>query len=183
MAASVSWGNVRSVAEFGSWLALIASGPAIFVQLRQHRLDVTADKLKERIEIAEKSYLEVELRFGQLMMMCIDRPRLDGYSTPRESPLTPPLSDDEMIQQKLLYSAFTNMFEVAFFEYQKKEGIPEDLKGRFAKQWRGWETYIRKFHRRAAYRAVWSEIKDEYDEDFVAFVDKLAGRDDSQLPI
>ncbi len=173
MTSTGSFETARKVAEFASWLVLIATGPAIFIQLRQHRLDAADDAKKERVEVAEKSYLEVDIRFGQLLQLCIERPRLDCYSLPLASPCDPPLNNEELTQQKLLYCAFTNMFEVAYFEYKKKEGIPTDVKARFERQWSGWENYICKFHRRAAYRQVWSEIMDEYDQDFVEYIQGL----------
>src|SRR2546421_654421 len=97
-----SFEGARTVAEVVSWLVIIATGPAVFLQLRQHSQDLAESARKERIEVGEKSYLEIDQRFTDLLKLCIDRPRLDCYSLPRADPCDPPLTKDEQMQQKIL---------------------------------------------------------------------------------
>jgi len=96
---------------------------------------------------------------------------MDCYSVPG-SGTNLPLSDDEKIQQKILYTMFTDLFEIAFIQY-KASNFPfdEEVKKIRDEQWQGWEAYIEKFLGRPAFCATYTEIKDEYDHRLIRFID------------
>lgn len=78
-----------------------------------------------------------------------------------------PLTEEEQTQQKMLFTALTDLFEVAYREYRlydNREHKNPEVARMYSDEWAGWEMYIQKFMKRPAYAAVWREIKDEYDD-------------------
>jgi hypothetical protein len=156
------------IAELASFLAIVVTAPLAYFEYRNN-------VQKEQAALAERVYRDVDERFVDYVKLCIDHPRLDGYSVPRADTLKPPLTADEKVQQRLLFTALTDVFEVAYVQYHKSEAVPEKVRKTFHdKQWPGWDTYIRKFLARPAYRKTWFDIRNEYDEDFVRYMDTIA---------
>lgn len=168
----VDFGKFHKWAEFLSFVALILGVPFGLLDLHNHAAEVSENAQKERVEAAEKVYQTVDLRFNDFVKLCIDHPRLDCYSVPRKA-LNPPLNDDEQLQQKMLFTELTDVFEVAYVQYHKQESNPE-IQQIYREQWDGWDAYIRKFLKRPAYIQTWYEIHDEYDGQFVKYLDSIA---------
>jgi hypothetical protein len=164
--------KIRRWAEFLSFIAVVLGVPFGLIDFHNRAVDARVNAEKERVEAAEKVYQTVDERYTDFVKLCIDHPRLDCYSIPQASPPKPPLNDTEKIQQKMLFTHLTDVFEVAFVQYHKAETNPEILKI-YNSQWAGWDTYIRKFLARPAYLQTWFEIRDEYDEGFVKYVDAI----------
>lgn len=152
----------------------ILAGLAVLVTLPFGLWQFVRTSRKERIEVAERAYREVDIRFVGYLEVAIQHPRLDGYSLPRRSPVDPSLSPEEHEQQRLLYTVLTNVFENAHRLYHA-ENAPPELEGFRARQWPGWEEYIQRFLKRSAYAAVWEEIRKEYDQPFAAYMNGLLG--------
>ena len=113
--------RVHMYAEFASFLVIIASGPiAIFelhdhtTELHEHTVELRDEAKKESLELAQTVYLTVDQRVAKFMKLCLENPRLDCYSVPQQSPLKHPLTNTERLQQRILYSDLTDVFEVAF---------------------------------------------------------------------
>lgn len=159
--------NSKKIIEIIAFIAAIVSAKVAY--------DEHLDNIrKEQAALAEKVYRDVDERYVDFIKLCIEHPRLDCYSAPRKDRLKPPLSEDEKYQQKLLFVALTDVFEVAYVQYFKTTAIPEELRVEFhEKQWPGWEVYIKKFMSRTSYRKVWIDIREEYDSDFVGYIEKL----------
>lgn len=160
-----------SIAETASYVAVVFSLPLAVLTLWQQRRDSAENGKKERLEAAEKIYQTVDQRYMDFVKLSLEHPRLDCYSLPLETCPSPPLSDAEKCQQKMLFTALTNIFEVAFVHYHREESNPV-ITRMFRNQWTGWETYMRKFFQRPAYRETREEIKDEFDEQFVSYTQK-----------
>src|SRR5262249_14360895 len=118
-------------------------------------------------------------RYMEFLKIAIEHPTLDLYSVTNADWAA--LSQDERrkeeqkVQQKLAYTLLTDVFEVAYVQYKESRGIPSELKQeRFNAQWPGWDAYIRKFLARPRYRDVWFDIRNEYDTNFVNYMDKIA---------
>lgn len=156
--------------ETVNYLAVIFSLPLAVLTLYQQRRDAAENGKKERLEAAEKIYQVVDQRYMEFVKLSLEHPRLDCYSRPLETYPDPPLSKEEKYQQKMLFTALTNIFEVAFVHYHRDESNPE-IARMFQNQWKGWEVYMRKFFQRPAYRETWEEIKDEFDEKFVSYAE------------
>lgn len=169
----LNFNKINKWAELLSYFALILGVPFGLIDLHTHAVEAEGNAKKERVEAAEKVYQTVDERFNDFVKLCIDHPRLDCYSVPRQPALNPPLSNDEKVQQKLLFAELTDVFEVAYVQYHKQESNPE-IKRIYTEQWAGWDAYIRKFMKRPSYSATWYEIRDEYDGEFVKYLDTMA---------
>jgi hypothetical protein len=165
--------RVHMYAEFVSFLVIIASGPIAIFELHDHTTELRDEARKESLELAQTVYLTVDRRFADFTKLCLENPRLDCYSVQQQSPLKRPLTETERLQQRILYSDLTDVFEVAFVQYHRKE-VSEQAKKLFDSEWGGWDAYIKKFMKRKSYQNTWSEIHDEYDTDFADYMDKLA---------
>jgi len=161
--------------ELISFLAIILGAIIGIMELHDHlreeRAAITEKNYSERIDVARSTYNLVDERFFEFTKICIDHPRLDCYSIPLGN-VEPPLTQDEIAQQKMLYTVLSDVFEVAYVSYHQKVRINE-VKKIFDGQWTGWDAYIRKFLQRPAYRKVWLEIRDEYDPGLVSYMDSL----------
>jgi hypothetical protein len=157
-------------AELASFIALILGVPFGLLDLHNHALEAEENAKKERVEAAERVYQMVDARFHEFVKICIDHPKLDCYSTPR---VNVKLSEDEKIQQKMLFTELTDVFEVAYVQYHKEESNPE-IRHIYDEQWAGWDAYIHKFFKRPAYVETWYEIRDEYDGLFVKYLNSMA---------
>lgn len=169
----VDFRTCRNWAEFLSFIALILGVPFGLLDLHNHASEISENAQKERVEAAEKVYQTVDERFHEFVKICIDHPRLDCYSVPRQAAINPPLNDDEKLQQKMLFAELTDVFEVAYVQYHKQESNPE-IQRIYREQWAGWDSYIRKFLKRPSYVQTWYEIHDEYDGEFVKYLDSMA---------
>jgi hypothetical protein len=190
------------VAQLLSYVAVVAALPAAIYQIKNFR-DESAraakteqeDARKEReeaasaqqfqreqarkdeLEEAHRVYREVNSEFSDFMKLCFASPQLDCYSVtlgPRqERRLTP----KEKVQQKILYTELTELFEVVYVNYKPSfKDIQEDADVlKFdQEQWLGWDAYIHKFLARPAYCQVFLQIRDEYDPDLVSYMNTIA---------
>lgn len=163
--------KVRQIAEFLSYIALIGGIWSGFIDLHYHAKEMEANAGKERLEAAERVYQTVDQRFNEFLTLCLEHPRLDCYSVSHNDRLT----DDQKIQQKIIYADLTDVFEVAYVEYVKKKQEPNsEIQQLYKEQWSGWDTYIRKFIYRPAFIETWHEIGDEYDADFAKYMNCAA---------
>ena len=164
--------RIHMYAEFLSFVVIIASGPIAIIEFHNHLTELHDEAEKERVDLAQTVYLSVDQRVARFMKLCLENPRLDCYSVPQQSPLTPPLTPKERLQQRILYSELTDVFEVAFVEYNRKD-VSVKAKDLFDSEWGGWDAYIQKFMRRKSYQDTWAEIGNEYDKKFAAYMDSL----------
>lgn len=164
--------QVHLWAEFISFIVIVASGPVAILELHNHTTELRNNASKERLALAEQVYRSVDQRFTEFTKLCLDHPRLDCYSVAQNA-LKPPLTATERLQQRILYANLTDVFEVAYVEFHKKE-VSEKVKELFDDQWAGWDAYIRKFMKRRAYLNTWLEIRDEYDKGLVQYMDQIA---------
>ena len=68
----------------------------------------------------------------------------------------------------------SDVFEVAYVQYHKKTEDNPVIQQIYRDQWDGWDSYIKKFMARPAYRQVWWDVRDEYDKGLVAYMDSIA---------
>jgi hypothetical protein len=166
--------EIHDIVEIVSFVAVIVGAFIARSEWHLHIKDEKEDAEKDRLQDAQRVYREVDQRFFEFLKLCIDRPRLDCYSLPISGGTCLPLTEEEKQQQKLLYTALTDLFEVAFTLYHGKRDDNQELQDLYEKQWRGWEAYIRKFLSRPTYLETWNEIRDEYDEGLQIYLDKLS---------
>ncbi len=123
------------------------------------------NRAKEHLESAMVVYRELDHSYIEYVKVCFDHPRLDCYAAPAEKRPDPPLTADELVQQKVLYDMLTDMFESAYVHFLKFRDRVEgdEAKKLYDDQWDSWETYIGKFVVRPAYLSVWFDVQDGYD--------------------
>jgi hypothetical protein len=166
--------RIHMYAEFLSFLAIIVAAPIALLELRNHNIVTAESDKKDRIQVAEKTYREVDDKYTDFLKVCLEHPRLDCYSVPRT--LDKKLTDDEQWQQNILYTALTDVFEVAYVQYKTNQyALDPEIRDIFTEQWGGWDTYIKKFLLRPAYRKVYWDICNEYDVRLVAYMDAIVG--------
>ena len=76
----------------------------------------------DRYTKSEQRTSQKELTTGstpyiEFLKLCFQNPRSDCYSI-ATSDIDPPLSKEEMLQQKILYTILTDLFEVAYIQYK-----------------------------------------------------------------
>lgn len=161
--------------EFFSFLAIIVSAPLALMEYHRHNTEIIENLKKERLQAAEKAYRDVDARYTDFIRLCLSNPRLDCYSVPRKADNR--LGENDIWQQKILYTVLTDVFEVAYVQYQKNQHARDpEVKEIFAEQWHGWDNYIQKFLTRPAYCQVYNDIRDEYDTGLVKYMDGLAAK-------
>jgi hypothetical protein len=163
----------RSV-QIAAAVAAVIGMIIALVQLRDHINSVDENNRRVQIDAAEKAYREVDGLYIEFLKLCLQNPHLDCYSVAGSGPL---VSADDQMKQKILYTMLTDIFEVAFIEYKanRLDFVPEIQTIR-EQQWKGWETYIRKFMSRRGYLTVYDDIKDEYDPRLIAFMNTIEPR-------
>lgn len=155
----------HTYAELGSFIFIILGVLFGFIEAE-------SNWKRDRIETAEKVYREVDDKFATFIKMCLEHPRLDCQSKPNPM-LTPELSPEEVLQQKAIYVALTDLFQVAYIQYFDKGGESTEVKQMYDKHWVVWDKYIRKFTIRPAYVATWRDVEDEHDARFARYIDGL----------
>ena len=172
--------RIRLPCEILSYLALIAAAPIAVIELKGHGDEMRDTARKESRDRAERVYREVDDKFTEFMRLCLEHPELDCYSVAIPAVNASQLTEQQKVQQKLLYTVLTDVLEVAFVQYRKpsvgkdqSSVYDPDTRAFFDSQWPGWDAYAKKFMSRKAYRDVWAEIGDEYDEDFGKYMKTL----------
>ena len=102
--------------------------------------------------------------------------RLDVAEFPLKSP--PELKDEEVVQQRILYMILFSLFERAFLMYRSRFHL---LRGRTRNdQWKGWESYMRKYAERESCRLAWynheaprKDVRQDFDDRFEHFMHGL----------
>jgi len=165
--------RIHDWAELLSFVALIVGIPVGFIDLHTHAKEAEENAVKERVEAAERVYQAVDERYTDFVKLCIDHPRLDCYSIPQAGEPQPPLNSTEKLQQKMLFTELTDVFEVAYVQYHKEESNKE-IQKLYMAQWAGWDAYIRKFLKRPSYLNTWYDIRNEYDAGLVKYMDAIS---------
>jgi hypothetical protein len=139
------------------------------VQLRDHINSVDENNRRVQIDAADR---EVDGLYIEFLKLCLQNSHLDCYSVADSSHA---FDAEDQIKQKILYTMLTDVFEVAFIEYKASglDFVPAIQTIR-EQQWKGWETYMRKFMSRRSYLTVYDDIKDEYDPRLISFMNTMA---------
>ena len=129
--------------------------------------------LQEIKEKEEKIYLQIDEATFQINKLILAHPQL-GVSWWQDQP-TRPLSEEELVQQAILFDMLTALFERTFLVYQEASS-----KQRHA-QWAGWEQFMLDYCRKQGYRNWWNLLVEnhegpQYDKRFVRFMNEYIKR-------
>jgi hypothetical protein len=147
---------VKDWFELGSYIATLLGIPIAILLLWNERR-------KDRIARQEQVYLSPNAQYIDYLKLCFDNPDLDIYDLVTPTKRTPENTKKEWIAFNILIS----IMEQAYLLYRNH---PDPSN----KQWQGWRDYIRWWLTRPNFGAAWSAgISDQFDADFVAFVNSL----------
>jgi hypothetical protein len=124
-------------------------------------------KRKEQKDREYGTYNALDQNYIDFLHLCLENPDLDIFDIPREAEL-PPLTPEQYRRQITIYVILISMFERAYLMYKDQStAIKRD-------QWSGWEGYMRDWLSRPSFRKDWAYLTSQFDENFVAFMNKLA---------
>ncbi|MEZ5850431.1 MAG: hypothetical protein R3D68_07260 [Hyphomicrobiaceae bacterium] len=126
--------------QAASYIVTILGVPAfIFQYFRNSR--------REKIARRDGIYRIVDAAFVDFNKLIVNYPNLNvtWFDTAKRE-----MSDEERVQQYIIFDLLTNMFERDFLAYQDASGEQRKV------QWQGWVEYIDQYCAKAAYREWWN---------------------------
>jgi hypothetical protein len=159
----VKYERVHMFTEYLTFLVIIVGAPLALLEYYRHNTELKTQYIAGRYEIAREAYTDVDIKYREFLRLCLDHPRLDCYSV-SAGPPDPPLTKDEKLQQKILYTELTDVLEDAYLKYVANlDKVDAVLKPIFQEQWKGWDMWAKKFITRLVYCQVYLDIRDEFD--------------------
>lgn len=151
--------------EMFATLANLATALAAFVGIPVAVLTYAAQKRKDRRLREMETYLQAKREYVEYLTLCLQNPDLGGYDL---SLLEPHVSASGMDIRKLtMFTILTAMLEAGFILYadQRQEGR--------ARQWAGWQQYLRMWASRPDFRKAWPVVGPQFDSVFVQEMGRL----------
>jgi hypothetical protein len=115
--ASMTYERVHMYTQYFTFLVIIFTAPLGLLGYYRHNMEVRTQYIEQRNAIAQEAYRDVDIKYREFVRLCLDHPRLDCYSVSAGLP-DPPLTKDEKLQQKILYTVLTDVLEDAYLKYQ-----------------------------------------------------------------
>lgn len=158
------WDVLGNISAFAQALFLIVGAPFGYMGYLRR-------KEKELGEQETFTFKEADNAYRDYLKFCLEHPRLDVFDFPNEfaSDLTPEERKQEVIALTMLIS----IFELAFLSYKK---LRDRKNCTYAQQWLGWEAYIIRYFGRLNFQNAWDAQHSEFDQSFVAEMEKLRDR-------
>jgi hypothetical protein len=123
------------------------------------------EKHKERREREYGTYNALDEKYIHFLELCLDKPDLDILDLPHERPKKP--TPNRPKREQILYLILISILERAFLMYHDQSS---EVK---ARQWEGWEAYMKDFCARKNFRNAWPDLGPQFDTKFVRFMDDL----------
>lgn len=149
-----------AIAAAADIVTILGVPVAIFVYLRE--------KHKERRRREYETYDALDERFIEFQRMCLEHPTLDIHDI--QSRDARELTGLEQKQELVAYTILFSIFERAYLMYYDQT---TDVK---ARQWTGWEDYIRNYLARERARSAWQSLNSvggSFDSKFVNYMNLL----------
>jgi hypothetical protein len=149
-------------AEYLSYVVTIFGFPmAIWVFLYEQR--------KERRGEAEAIYQRLSDEYVNFQKLVLDNADLRLLRAPgREMDLT----EEQQERQLALFSVLVSLFERAYLLVYE-----EDMDQQSRRMWQSWEDYMREWCRRPDFQAVLPELLEGEDEEFAAYIRRIAAEE------
>lgn len=152
-----------------SYLATVVGLPVLFAS---YIFALNAET--ERREYG--TYDLLESKYVEFQQLALRYAKLDVAEFPLKAPGA--LSDEELVQQRILYMILFSLFERAFLMYRSRFHL---LRGRTRnEQWKGWESYMRRYAERESCRLAWynheaprKDVRQDFDDRFEHFMHGL----------
>lgn len=149
----------KDILELLSYLATIV-GIALAVAIYYR------DRQREHRELTRRIHEIPNTLYAEYLRLCLENPDLDIFDVPGPSTVSPENKKREWIAFTILISTM----ERAFLLYRDHPGVE------WSRQWPGWERYIQWWLSRANFSEAWGVLADQFDEDFVSYVNALPAR-------
>jgi hypothetical protein len=173
----LGWVFQKPFWEVASFVAVACAVPVAWFEYRHNVAKAYVETEKAKLDAAFSIYTEVDHAYIDYIKTCLTLPRLDCYTIARSDTVTPPLTEDEKVQQKILFDMLTDVFESAFVHYVKyRDQNNEQVRKLFEGEWKTWEDYIVRFLERPAYLSVWLDVHGGYDDELNCFIQGMLTR-------
>jgi hypothetical protein len=124
------------------------------------------EKRRERSAREEQVYLSPNRQYVEYLTLCFENPDLDIFDLVTPTKRSPENTKREWVAFTILISTM----EQAYLLYRQHPNQKNQ-------QWRGWRDYMRWWMARPNFRVAWEGLTDQFDRDFVSFVESLPAWD------
>jgi hypothetical protein len=125
------------------------------------------EQWKERDNEEEEVYQLLSDNYQDFLKITLDNPDLRLFSTE-----TPELSKEQRERKLIIFSMLISLFERAYLLLHERKMAPKQLR-----RWSSWEDYMREWCRREDFRALFPELLEGEDPEFVTYIRALADGD------
>jgi hypothetical protein len=146
-----TWQSVTRAVQLVSLISMGVTLPIGVAEFYVSRVEAQRNRIEDHYDQLDQRYIDFE-------RLCLEHIELDCADAPMVPP--PALSSEDRIKQQLIYNVLLSILERAYLKYNV-----ERLDSRRT-QWEGWDAYSASFVERAAFRELWKEQGNEYDECF-----------------
>jgi hypothetical protein len=171
---SLGWlkAHIGAVVHSASELVIVVGLPIAIYQMAVAQREAH----KHALETHEQVYSVLDAQYTDFLKLCLQYPRLDCFDLPADP--APSLSDDERIQQQILYATIIPMLEHAYLTYHGRPAL--EIQELTNAQWPGWELYASSFMKRPAFLKVWKKLGIEFDSHFQKCMNALPAREEPE---
>jgi hypothetical protein len=120
-------------------------------------------KTEEKRDREYGTYDALDDKYIEYLKLCLQNADLDVADTPRATAAA--LTPDQTHREQVMFSILIAVLERAFLMYRDKSMRIRRL------QWSGWHAYIRNWCRRPNFVSALPQLRDQFDQDFVAYLD------------
>ena len=122
---------------------------------------------KEQRDREEDAYDALDDRYLEYLNFCQTHPLLDVFDVADANPAQ--LTLEQQKQELIAFVMLFTIFERAYLKYYDQATAIK------AKQWSGWEKYIREFCKRGNFRKAWKTQGTLFDQGFEAYMKAVIG--------
>lgn len=132
------------------------------------------EKARERRDREYGTYDALDEKYREYLLLCMEHPRLGLYDVALDDDVE--LDPLETIQQLAMFDILVSLLERSFLMYADQS---TRIKRR---QWEGWRGYIDDYFANPRFRGLWAERGEQFDTDFVEFMNGVHRRVTPRLP-
>lgn len=145
--------------------AQIIANAATFFALTIAVISYITENRRRRMEREYGTYNALDDKYIEYLRLTMENPEFDTYSLDDFSHFES-ADRDTRVKIMAMFQIMISLCERAFLMYSD-QGSKIKLS-----QWSGWKAYIMHWSTKPGFKRLWPEIGSQFDEDFVAFVEK-----------
>ena len=124
------------------------------------------DQRKERMNEEEEMFQRLSDEYVDFLELVLNNSDLHLL---KRQPTAPPLTDEQKERKFALFGILVSIFERAYIMVYE-----DDMDKHTKRLWSSWDDYMREWVRREDFRQVMPELLEGEDEDFQAYIRRLA---------